>query len=51
VDITLQRQDGKPFFMEDKADYDPDLDSRPVILVRIDATDRSYMSDDIRVDE
>jgi hypothetical protein len=57
IKVIIQRRDGQPFFMEDIADYivamqyDPDLDPRPLISVRIDASDRSYLLDDTRVDE
>jgi hypothetical protein len=57
IKVIVQRQDGKPFFTEDKArcivatQYDPDLDPRPLVSIRIDASDRSYLLDDIGVDE
>jgi hypothetical protein len=57
VKIVMPRQGGKPFFIEDKADYtvamqyDPDLDPRPLVTIRIDASDRSHRLDNIRVDE
>jgi hypothetical protein len=54
--IILKRQDGQPFRIENRAhntlviQYDPDSDTRPLINVRIDAADRSYLLKDIRVE-
>jgi hypothetical protein len=52
--VSIQRQDGQPFWIENKAlaiQYDPDPDTITLISVRIDATDRSYLLNDIRVDD
>jgi hypothetical protein len=54
--VIIQRQDGQPFWIENRThytivtQYDPDLETMPSVNVRIDATNRSYLLKDIRID-
>jgi hypothetical protein len=47
--ITVERLDKKPFWVEDKGEYsvatqyDPDLDPRPVVQIRVDLLDRTFI--------
>jgi hypothetical protein len=55
--VIIQRQDGQPFWIENKAhctlvtQCDPNSDPRQLVSVRIDATDRSYLLANVRVDD
>jgi hypothetical protein len=55
--ITVQRQDSEEFRVEDQANYSiavvyhPDLDTRRLTTLRIDALDRSFILPDVRIEE
>jgi hypothetical protein len=56
ISVTIKREDDKPFFLQDGAkysvitQYDPDLDPRLEIKLRIDLSDRSYVIDKTRIE-
>jgi hypothetical protein len=53
--ITVERCDQQPFWIEDKGDctiatqYDPELDPRPIVMLRVDALDRTFLIEKYRV--
>jgi hypothetical protein len=54
--IVIQRQDGKPFWIEEKRNYasalryDSDFDTRLEIDVRLDIVDRTYITKKLRTE-
>jgi hypothetical protein len=55
IRVTVKRQDDRPFYLEDGAkylvvtQYDPNLDPRPEVKLRIDLSDRTYFIDKLRL--
>jgi hypothetical protein len=57
VIVAGRRSDGKPFWVEEKGDYmvatqyDPSLETRPEISLRVDLADRSFVVEKYRAPE
>jgi hypothetical protein len=57
IRIAISRLDGKQFFLQDgalysvAATYDPALDPRPDVTLRIDLSDRTYFIEHFRVED
>jgi hypothetical protein len=55
--ITIVRQDGAKFFLQDGSQYlvaiqyDPNLDPRPLVTLRVDLSDRTYLIPDFRLED
>jgi hypothetical protein len=56
IEVLIKRLDDQPFFLQDRAkysvitQYNPDLDPRLEIKLRIDLADRSYLIEKIRIE-
>jgi hypothetical protein len=54
--IIVERADQQPFWVEDKGNYavvtqyDPDLDTRPIVEIRVHLLDRSFIVENYRVE-
>jgi hypothetical protein len=54
--IIIVRQDGRPFFLEEGGEYnlvtqyDPDQDPRPLVIVRVDTSEKTFLTPEIRGD-
>jgi hypothetical protein len=52
ITVKVGRADGKPFCVEDKGDYsvvtqyDPGLDARPIVTIRVDLANRTFIIED-----
>jgi hypothetical protein len=57
IRVSIKRKDDQPFFAEDGGEYffmtqyDPALDPRPEVRLRIDLTDRTYYIPKFRIDD